>query len=642
MKLLRILASVILTFALSLTSCDSFFDVELDDQANIDEIFSKSTTTKKYLSHLYSYIPMDEEIVGSHGWVVPRSDEGQYSFYQWVNYLLYKTGNYSSATPAGETTYNYWPTYYIAINQCSVFMANADKDKEDNAATITTMKAEARFLRAYYYFCLFRQYGPVFIWGDRLADETIPASSIDRNTVEETVSFIASELKAVAEILPSDITEVGESEARWMGRATKGAALALRSRVLLYAASPLYNGCDLYIGQMQNKAGKFLFPQQKDDTKWEAAAQAALDVINMNKYDLCKSTATGDKFKDGAASYQKVMFDAWNQETIWGWWYRTSSAYAYMGTVGGQLGPGLPPGFALYAFGGIAPSLNLIDSYPMWESGRYPVKGYQGTNDLSQPIIDPQSGYSATGFTDNYKQPIDVDWAPAIKAHNSCVGRDPRFYACVVPNGFYWPNKTKNKRFRCYNNAECESKWSATNECIRVGYAWRRLYKANTSLDKQEEYKAIRYVYPAFRMAEIYLNYAEACNEKPQRDANTAITYLNKVRNRVGLNNIEVAYPGIAADKELLRWCIQKERMVEFAFEAQRHYDACRWMIAKRDYPGDNWTLHVSATTYEQSYERSNTDFIGSPKVFRDKDYLFPISSLQLAEMTNMTQNYGH
>lgn len=651
MKQIRILAVVVLTFAFSLTSCESFFDVNFDDQATLEKTFSQSTTTKKFLSHLYSYIPMEEEIVNFHGWVVPRSDEAQYSFYQWVYYLLYKTGNYSSATPDSnadnpQTYYNYWPEFYVGINQCSIFINNVDRNKQDTPEVVAYMKAEARFLRAYFYFCLFRQFGPVYIWGDREADETILASSIDRHTVEENIDFIVTELNKAASDLPLQISEVGEGEGRWMGRVTKGAALALKSRVLLYAASPLYNGCDLYIGKMKNTSGNFLFPQTKDESKWEDAAEAAWAVIELGRYNLCKDTSTGDKFKDGVTSYQKVMFEPWNQETIWGWWWRTNKdAYAYLGTVGGQIGPALPPNFGFYAsFGGIAPSLKLVDTYPMFESGRYPVTGYQGQNDLSRPIIDPLSGYNNAGFTDNYKQPLDadIDWDPQpIKAHNSCIGRDPRFYACLVPNGFWWPHKTMNKKFTCYNNTQCTSPWNAASSCIRVGYAWRRLIPANTTLAVQSEFKAIRYVYPAFRLAEIYLNYAEACNEKPQRDEASAIEYLNRVRNRSGLNNIEEAYPEIRGNKDLLRWCIQKERMVEFGMEAMRHYDACRWMIAKDEYPGANWTLHLSATSYEESYERVSTDFVGAPSVFQDRDYLFPIAASQLAEMTNMTQNYG-
>ncbi len=665
MKQIRILATLMLAGCLSLISCDSYFDVELDNQATMDEIFSQRTTAKRYLQHIYSYLPLEEEIVGSEGWVVARADEAQYSFYQWVYYIPYMTGNYGTATPDSGSTpeqyFNFWSKCYKAINQCSIFLANIDKDKDDTPQVVEYMKAEARFLRAFYYFCLFRQYGPVYIWGDRISDETIQGASIDRHTVEENIDFIVSELDAIKDILPLRVGDI-ESEDLWQGRITRGAALALKSRVLLYAASPLYNGCDLYKGQMKNMRGDYLFPQTPDENKWQEAADAAWEVIQMTQYSLCKRTSTsttGDKkFKDGAASYQAVMFEPWNEETIWGWWRRTSDAYNYTGTTGiiQALAPfnGVIPNSdpqvsyntyispATAGFGGIAPSLKLVDSYPMWESGRYPVTGYQGQNDLSKPIVDEKSGYQATGFTEGYQQPVDADWAPAFKAHNSCVGRDPRFYSSVVPNGFYFPKKDANTRFTCYNNAkECSSPYSATSGCIRVGYIWRRMYKADQSLNTLAELQAIKYVYPTFRLAEIYLNYAEACNEKPQRDEASALEYLNKVRNRVGLNNIEEAYPEIKGNKELLRWCIQKERMVEFAFECQRHYDVCRWMIAKDEYPSKQWTLHLTADNYEDSYERVSNELPLADNAFTDRDYLFPISSSLLSEMTNITQNYG-
>ena len=160
MKKIRIFATALL-LAFTLSSCESFFDVELDDQAKIEDIFRQKTEVQKYLSHLYSYIPQEEEVVGMHGWTVGRADESLFSWYQWVYYTQFRTGNYSSAT----TNFNYWPDYYIGINQCSIFLKYIDLDKEDTPATLAYMKAEARFLRAYYYFLLFRQYGPVFIWG---------------------------------------------------------------------------------------------------------------------------------------------------------------------------------------------------------------------------------------------------------------------------------------------------------------------------------------------------------------------------------------------------------------------------------------------------------------------------------------------
>lgn len=668
MKYLKILATSVLALAFSLTSCDSYFEVELDDQANLDDVFSQSNTAHNYLRHIYSYIPIEEEIIGSHGgWGTARSDESTYSFYQWVYYINYRTGNYSSATPSNLTNYGFWDRFYIAINQCTIFLNNIDKDTQDSAEEIAMMKAEARFLRAYYYFCLFRQYGPVFLWFDQTPDEGIDAATIDRHTVDQNIDFIEKELWEVAQILPTDITEIGLDATTWMGRATKGAALALRSRVLLYAASPLYNGADIYKGQMKNLYGDYLFPQQEDPEKWQKAADAAYEVIKMNKYSLVQdnsvvangTTITDEdaKFLNAMRSYQLVWQNSgtWSNETIWGWWWRTSNdktndttGYDYLGGVGGTMVPALPPNFGFYAgFGGSAPSLKLIDTYPMWSTGRYPVTGYEGVNDMSKPIIDPQSGYVAEGFTDNYKQyvdPIYPEWRPTIKAHNSCIGRDPRYYANVVPNGFYWPHQAQNKKFTCYNSTEATSPWSATGNCIRVGYAWRRAYPAGLWFDSGTTYgpvTGLKWIYPAFRMAEIYLNYAEACNEKPQRDAAAACEYLNKVRNRAGLNNIEEAYPGIENDKELLRWCIQRERMVEFTFESHRHYDACRWMIAKDEYPGPWYTLACDATTYEESYARKTGLIANADNVFRDKDYLCPIYSGTLAEMTNMTQNLG-
>jgi hypothetical protein len=108
----------------------------------------------------------------------------------------------------------------------------------------------------------------------------------------------------------------------------------------------------------------------------------------------------------------------------------------------------------------------------------------------------------------------------------------------------------------------------------------------------------------------------------------------------VGLNNIEVAYPEL--DQALMRWCIRQDKMAEFGMEAQRHYDAIRTLTAKAEYPCDNWTLHLKADNYEDSWQRVNTDYNGEyPAVFTDRDYLFPMSAELMAEMVNYTQNYG-
>lgn len=653
--------------------CDSYFDINTKDQATLEEIMSRSVAVRQYLARLYSYIPQDENLRANEGGTCLRSDESLHGKSQYeTDWYKVRRGEYSSASTTGVGSGNFWKKFYEAINECTTFIDNLHYDKEDSEKLVSCMEGEARFLRAYYYFCLFRHYGPVFLWmdenGDPVAsDQGVNGADIDRNTVEENVTFMVKELDRAIALLPVKISDVIAASSN-MGRVTKGAAMALKTRLLLFAASPLYNGQNgtgLYAG-LVNKDGKQLFPDY-DIKKWDAVYTAGQDLLSLNQYNLTKKGNPAASIQDAADSYQSIWFENWssNQEIIWGWWYRQWGE-DFLGTIGAELAFSFPSGGKLCRNGYslITPSLKLVDAYPMAESGRYPVLEYQQTNgliDYSRPVVDPLSGYQATGWTDNYQQLVDVDpsWAKPFKAHNSTVGRDARFYSNFVPNGFWWPCErpmdSNAQRFTCYNNAECTSPYSATEGCNRVGYTWRRLYKAGNQLKENTDYSSIRYVFPAFRLAEVYLTLAEACNEKQARNAEEAIGYLDLVRARSGLKGLKEAYPEIdfaggggsvgevtRSGQEWLRWFIRQEKMCEFAFEgSQRHYDAMRTMIAQKEYNVENWTLHLTADNYEDSYNRVSDDYIGGRSVFQSRDYLFPFGSTQLAEMTHFTQNPG-
>ena len=668
----------ILAAALVLAACDSYFDIDFQDQANLDEIFAKKNTTERYLAHLYSYLPHDEDTHNGDGYVIPRSDEGLFGFLGYGPFNKLRSGDYSTAASGDVVQYNKWKTYYVAIRQCTIFMEYVDKDLEDTPEVRAAMKAEARFLRAFYYFCLFRQYGPVIIWGDQLAPEDADGATLDRNTVDENVNFMIQELDKAYADLPYTITEIGANDS-WTGRATKGAALALKSRLLTYAASPLYNGQDSKLGNIfqakKNLDGNQIFPAY-DATKWQKAAEAAKAVIDMNRYSLCTGTGASD-FEKAASAYQNVFFERWNSETIWGWWHlgigHSNGGFAtWIGATGSFMYatiPDFPEVTTSYRpLQAYTPSLKMVDAYPMAASGRYPVLGYEKNgrmNDLSKPIVDAASGYNpgnsgtASDWVANYTQPIDAPWAPAFKAHVSTTGRDARYYSSLVPDGFYWPSDKIKKRWTSYKSSEATVPVTKFESAALnwVGYACRRWYKANTAFATGADFTgATRYVYPAFRMAEIYLNYAEACNEKPERDAAEAIKYLDMVRSRSGLNGIQTAYPevnfsnaeatttigGISrTNKEWLRWFILQEKWCEFGMEAMRHYDMCRWLRAEDEYPAAAWTLNMASETYEGLYERVSDLMPMDPADFHYRDYFYPIISTQLAEMVNFTQNPG-
>ena len=648
--------SAIAALSFGAVSCDSYFDVELQDQATIEEMFSKPTTAREIAAHSYSYLPNEESPVSqnSEGGFSGRTDARQINASAYANYCYdIAVGSYSPASLSPQ--YFMWERYYKAIAHCTLIVENIHLLKEDDDNSLKKyIEAEARFMRAYYYFLLLRTYGPVIVWGDKAAPTDVRGEDLDRNTLDENLDFILSELEKAIAVLPMEV-DAGDR-----GRATKGAAMALKSRVLLYAASPLYNGNTLYSG-MKNRYGKQIFPQDYDPKKWETAKQAAKDIIDLNYYRLVKADEpTNDKFVDGFHAYQNVLFKHWNEETIWGWWMNFAADH-YCGRSGAAIAYSAPRTMNEAGYQSINPSFKLVDAYAMFETGRYPVTGYDrttGMDDYSKPIIDQQSGYEAEGFSMTTQ--FEAEWAGEFEAHNSTLGREPRYYACLVPNGYYWPcdptKKTKinpktdktvwtPEDMKCLfwrgSGAHCE-RIDKSSENNYFGYAWRRFYSKDNPLDHQKDYQAVHMVYPAFRLAEIYFNYAECCIETGDYDE--AVTYIDMIRDRAGLCGLEEAYPGITGNPELLRWCFRQEKMIEFAIEGPMHfYDNTRWMTAEQNFTRDNWTLNLNdAVDYHDSWTRSNSDFpLAKHAKFTKRDYFFPMDSDQLAEMPNYTQNYG-
>ena len=592
-------------------SCEKYLDVELQNQMSMEEVFNKRQTTEAYLAQIYGYLPNENDMVSGEGGMVPLSDEALFSWLSvpWINI---NNGSWGPTT----NDYHIWDHNYRGINQATIFMNNVDKNVELNQQSKDVMKAEARFLRAYFYFCLLRRYGPVYIWGDQDADILIPADSVDRHPLSVNVDFIVSEYDKSIAVLPTQITDQA-----WVGRATKGAVMAAKAEVLLYMARPLFNGTELYQG-MTNRKGEFLFPQTPDPTKWELAAQAAKAVIDLNQYTLYEDQTETDPFRKSIKSYMGVYFDKWNSEIIWGRWINDGQAYNVRAA---------PPRVVKQGYGGFAPSLKLVDTYPMAESGRFPVTGYAADG---TPVIDSKSGYVENGFTENFVHPID-NYAP-IKAHNSIVGRDARFYASILANGMYWINTFHGQKLVTFYTGGTSS-YTQTGDCVKSGYLWRRMSDPTNDI---EEGKWGQFSWPFYRLAEIYLDYAEACNEKPNREETEALTYINLIRKRAGLNNLEVAYPEVIGNQELLRELIRKERMVELAFEGHRYHDMRTWMLAEKEMNEPFYTRNLTSTTYEGSWSRTTSIFPGR-RVFEPKHYFFPIHQNQLSEMRNITQNYG-
>ena len=242
------------------------------------------------------------------------------------------------------------------------------------------------------------------------------------------------------------------------------------------------------------------------------------------------------------------------------------------------------------------------------------------------------------GFTDGWYHPTHKD--KPIKVHNSMKGRDGRFYASIFFNGMYWIHKDATKpeyKPVTFFTGGTSAFAHESGDYVKTGFLFTK-YTDPTIDTRKNVWGSFTWCY--MRLAEIYLNYAEACNEKPERDAEEALKYLNKLRKRAGINvKIETAYPQALTDREVLRDIIRRERMVELAYEGLRYYDLRTWMIADKEANGARYGLDLTARDYESSWER--TSKICLPIVFETKHYLFPIGQKQLNEMKNFTQNQG-
>ncbi|MEG2574271.1 MAG: RagB/SusD family nutrient uptake outer membrane protein, partial [Bacteroides sp.] len=289
----------ILISSLFLNSCDSYLDRQPDDALTIEMIFQKRATTQKYLISVYSYI-IEESRSSFTTPYIGASDEASIS-YPNRGYTYMNNGSWS---PDGPPYQEFWDQYYQGIREASFFMQKVGTCPELTSEEISQWTAEARFIRAFLYASMMRLYGPVILTGNDPVDFTNADLNKERATWDECVNYVCQELNEVAAILPE------KQDVYWAGKPTKGAALAVKARLLLYSARPLFNGNSMY-KDMISTDGKHLFSVEKDAKKWELAAQANKEVIDLN-YQLYK-----DDLRDPIKSYQGIYLKLWNEELIW-------------------------------------------------------------------------------------------------------------------------------------------------------------------------------------------------------------------------------------------------------------------------------------------------------------------------------------
>lgn len=608
-------------------SCTDYLDVVPDNVATIDIAFNSRTNAERYLFSVYSYMPRHASInnpgliAGDEIWV------NDYISRNWAGLQIAK-GNQKVTAPY----MNYWSgqEMFVALRDCNIFLENIEKPRDLEPFERERWISEVKFLKAYYHFWLMKMYGPIPI-----IDENVPVSGsveevrLKREPVDKVVDFIVALLDEAMPNLPPFI----QNEAEELGRITQPIAAAIKARVLVTAASPLFNGNTSYPGFV-NKDGEPYFNQTFDNAKWEKAAVACKEAIDIAHaggnslyqfpgsavYELSDSTIL-------KMSLRGAVSEKWNTETIWG------STLSRSGWIQNRSLPRLDPNTKAEVDERVnkywAPTLRTAEMF--YTENGVPIE--------EDNVWHFNERFQLGNASEDHRYYVEPGYE-TVKLH---FNREARFYSSLAFDGniFYGHGRLNDAT----NPWVVEAKDGQTAKRVNnyqysiTGYWPKKLVHMDDVLGtgySQEEYP-----WPVFRLADLYLLYAEALNEA--NGPGESYQWIDLVRERAGLNGVVQSwanfskFPDKPGSKEGMREIIQQERMIELAFEGQRFWDLRRWMLAE-DYmnqPIRGWDVGQKQAN---AYYRVRT--IQEIK-FNKRDYFWPIGESDLVVNPNLDQTPG-
>lgn len=600
-----------------LTSCVDYLDKEPDTELTLPMVFEDKTRIEGWLANVYSHVPDPYwGYARKLGWDILSDDmTASERWRQWdwkvIPMLL------GEWTPSTDWDGNYWARLPQLIREANIFIENVHPLPEQgiSATEVTYMKAEMRFMIAYYYYLLSNTYGPVPFKPNYIAPTDFNLADLmeGQRPYYEVVDWVDKELKEVAEILPAKYTE-----ARKYGRATSIMCLAVRARMLLFAASPLVNGNPDYANH-KNKDGENLFSTTADKTKWAYAAQACKELIDAA--EAAGHKLYTEKNEDGTIdpfmSYQNLFltrYDEGNTEILFarpgGLEYGEYEKHATPAASGGS--------------GGLGVTQSLVDAF-FTENG-LPI------NDDSEYV---ETGFSVSDETrDNTVWDTEVNGGAITKSgtYNMYCHREPRFYITVSYNNSYF---TQEKRLFNFFNGSADN--PHTHDAPQNGYLIRKKISPDLNV-KQGTYKYRPGI--VYRLGEAYLNYAEALNESDPGNGDILV-YLNKIRERAGIRQYTTGATDDnfihvdLNDQAEMRKLIRAERRVELSCEGIRYDDLRRWKEAENVLNGDFYGMNFSGKDESSFYVR--TPYL--KRVYKKAYYWFPIHQSEMDKNDKLVQS---
>lgn len=576
------------------TSCSDYLDKEPDTELTIEMVFENKDKVYSWLANVYNVIHTpDKWALTADGYEVMADDitpSMRWQQWDWALTIQKLFGQWTINSPWDGNLWAYMPQ---RIRQGYIFNERVHElnDGEITKTEITNMKNEVKFLTAYAWWLLAENYGGVPFRPDYIAptDFNLEDLMVGQSPFDEIVEYCDKEMLDAANALPAVYADPSK-----YGRINKIMALTVRSRMLLFAASPLVNGNPWY-ADYKNKKGELIFNPVYDHNKWIKAAEACKLVIDEAEaagYELYKEKGPDGK-DDPFMSTYNVHIKKWsegNREIT----FPVTKGNAYEDTflrtasvreLGGGNGLGVYQG--------------LVDAF-------FTKNGL--------PIDDPNSGYDRETESELSKavDKYETNWVhgtgnageiTAKGTFNMYCNREPRFYNAVSYNGSW--NTVLGRQFDFYWNGKDNIRETSPHDAPQNGYLVRKSLCMTDSYTPRKVTSRQGFLY---RLAFTYLDYAEAENEayNTTEARSSALIYLNKIRERAGVRKytfeaVAVEDPEfihVDDDQAALRKVIHLERRVELCCENNRWYDIRRWMAANANRSNNS---HVYA--YDYAYE---------------------------------------
>lgn len=620
MKKIYLLLLVIFSVALTaLMSCkkNGFLSATAVSSLNKNTVFVDSAYTGDFLAQIYSQIGFD--VAGNefgNGGMDAAGDESQVNGISQTDANYWSTGTINAA----QTTNSVYNTCYTQIRAVNQLLANISQTRLSLPAgaigSRIELKAEARFLRAWYYFILLKHYGGVVIVGNNVYNYTDNIPSV-RSSYAATVKYITSECDSAAQYLP--LTQAGNA----YGRASKAACMGLKARVLLYAASPLFNDDGTIPGptpmSIASSAVKplvgYVNVGDSATIRWRIARDASAAIINTHAFQLYQGTGVNG---NGFSALFSQRGDA-TQEYILQWMLPQTN-------YGAQLEACWDPPTR----GG--------------SNGAYP---YQETVDMF-PMKDGKA------ITDNTS-------AYTYNAQSPYTNRDPRLNYSIIHDQTVLPVRGSPGIRSAVNIYEISVNGSTPSavglDAVGTSGATTTGYYTNKMLDTNATSTAFNQVtnrcQPLIRFAEVLLNFAEAKNEYagPGSTADSVYQALIAIRHRAGIDPGSNGLFGLQPNmtKEQMRAAIQLERRLELSYEGFRFWDVRRWKIAPTE---ENKQFHGMMVTHNVTQDKNGNvtattvtyaPFLLQPlHTFSTRMYLWPIPQSEVGKTQQLLQNPGY